>query len=222
MVPGTRPVMGKVLRWVSLPGTQGTGGPSGLTPTAAGSFAQLELVLTPNASKTIRNRNISEREVWQPSCAETRCRSSELSLTRVTRVAAPLCLWVRERLPPNQKSALGPIFSCGCSGLHGYGPVQAAVLCCRAALLQDACSRQRYVSQGMLSHVWSWVKCRAKVTWRWCGCKAKYSLGIYSGFVVFLITWKIQTQSWSLLNSETAEKIRGGKKYHFLLFCVSS
>lgn len=61
---------------VSLPGTRGVKGPSGLTPMAAGSFAQLELVWALNASKKIRNRNISKREVWQPSCAETRCRSS--------------------------------------------------------------------------------------------------------------------------------------------------
>lgn len=53
----------KMLWWVSLPGTRGAGGPSGPTPMAASSFAQLELVLAPNASKKIRNRNISKREV---------------------------------------------------------------------------------------------------------------------------------------------------------------
>lgn len=117
----------KMLWWVSLPGTRGAGGPLGPTPMAASSFAQLELVLAPNASKKIRNRNISKREVWQPSCAETRCHSSYFSFTRVTRVTAPLCLWVRQHLPPNQKSGLGHVFSCGCSGLLGYGSVQPLV-----------------------------------------------------------------------------------------------
>lgn len=41
----------------------GCRGLSGLTPVAASSFAQMELVLVPNASKKIRNRNISKREV---------------------------------------------------------------------------------------------------------------------------------------------------------------
>lgn len=50
------------------------------------------------------------------------------------------------------------------------------------------------------------------------GCKAKCTLGIYSGCVVFLIIWKIQTQNGFRDCRTIWEEGRGNGKCHFLLF----
>lgn len=126
-MPGVRGGLCPALAWLwgRCPGEfpawdPGCRGAVGADPS---SFTQLELVWAPNTSKKIRNRNVSKREVWQPSCAETRCHSSELAFTRETWVIAPL--FRGEGTSSSQTKAwFRKTFSHGFSGLPGNGSVQ--------------------------------------------------------------------------------------------------
>lgn len=100
----------------------GCRGAVGLSPAAASSFPQLELVGAPNTSGKIRNRNISkERGLTAKLCRNQM--SFFRAFTQETWVIAPLPRG--EGASPSQKKAwLRTSFSRGFSGIHGYRSVQ--------------------------------------------------------------------------------------------------